>query len=711
MRDLPKRLRSSVCALVLAASLALSFAWVAAQQASPDGISLDPDDIGGVVTGPKGPEAGVWVIAETSDLPTRFAKIVVTDDRGRYVLPDLPRASYQVWVRGYGLVDSKRAQAKPGQRLNLAAVVAPDAKAAAQYYPADYWLALMDGSDPQLVSTLKNSCLICHQIGDRATREIPAALGTFKSSLEAWDHRVRVGPSGPAMSGVFNRLGDSRKRFAQWTDRIAAGAVPPTAPPRPAGIERQLVVTLWDWGTPTSFSHTHAATDRRTSTVNPNGRIYIPDAAHDLLLWADPVEHSAGQLPIPTRDPLPPARPVAVPSPYWGGGVVWDAVGVPRSAAMDEQGRVWFASRIRGADNQPAFCKEGSSNKFARYFPLNRSGKQAVVFDPRTEKMTLIDTCFTTDHNFFADAPDSPLYFGQAYGDEGTVGWISTSVYDKGNNEEAAQGWCPQVLDTNGDGTITRGWTEPNDPVDPSKDHRVTFGCYAVAASPADGSAWCTGFSGAAGLQPSAKQQIGRLERGSNPPETCKAELYVAPPGIEVEGGIDVDSNGVVWANWRGTDHLTSFDRRKCKTLNGPTATGAHCPEGWTVYRHAARAFQGSTLNADVNYLMAVDRHNTVGLGRDAPILYAVNADALVMLRPGTGQFVTLRVPYPMGFYTRNAHGRIDEATAGWKGRGLWSSYMPYTVWHLEGAPGTMGGKGQKGKVVKFQFRPDPLAK
>jgi hypothetical protein len=64
------------------------------------GATVDRDDIAGVVTGASGPEAGVWVIAETSDLPTKFAKIVVTDDQGRYVLPDLPQAGYDVWVRG-----------------------------------------------------------------------------------------------------------------------------------------------------------------------------------------------------------------------------------------------------------------------------------------------------------------------------------------------------------------------------------------------------------------------------------------------------------------------------------------------------------------------------------------------------------------------------------------------------------------------------------
>ena len=105
--------------------------------------AVDADVISGVVTSSNGPEAGVWVIAETNELPTQFRKIVVTDDQGRYVLPQLPKKNYKVWVRGYGLVDSQPVQAMPGTALNLQAVVAPDARAAAQYYPADYWYSLM----------------------------------------------------------------------------------------------------------------------------------------------------------------------------------------------------------------------------------------------------------------------------------------------------------------------------------------------------------------------------------------------------------------------------------------------------------------------------------------------------------------------------------------------------------------------------------------
>src|SRR6267154_6852206 len=107
-------------------------------------VAIDADDIGGVVTGPRGPEAGVWVIAETRDLPTRMSKMVVTDDQGRYVIPDLPKAKYKVWVRGYGLIDSAKVDSEPGKQLNLTAVAAPNDKAAAQYYPAIYWYAMIN---------------------------------------------------------------------------------------------------------------------------------------------------------------------------------------------------------------------------------------------------------------------------------------------------------------------------------------------------------------------------------------------------------------------------------------------------------------------------------------------------------------------------------------------------------------------------------------
>ena len=137
-----RELSPGIVGVGLAVFLIPSLVGISAFQLTGEAVAIDNDDLGGVVNGPRGPEAGVWVIAETTDLPTKFARIVVTDDQGRYVVPDLPKATYNVWVRGYGLVDSPKVKAGPGKILNLTAVAAPTARAAAEYYPASYWYSL-----------------------------------------------------------------------------------------------------------------------------------------------------------------------------------------------------------------------------------------------------------------------------------------------------------------------------------------------------------------------------------------------------------------------------------------------------------------------------------------------------------------------------------------------------------------------------------------
>ena len=677
-----------------------SLPWVNAQQRSAATVAIDPDDIGGVVTSSKGPEAGVWVIAETSELPTKFARIVVTDDQGRYVLPDLPRASYQVFVRGYGLVDSARVGAKPGQYLDLKAVVAPEGRAAAEVYPANYWLSLMeipkgDLSDKDVLLETK-ACYSCHQVGDRVTREISKNLGSYASSLDAWDHHVTVGPNGPGMSANFKRMGAQRKAYADWTDRIAAGAYP-NAPPRPAGLERNLVISMWDWALPTSRRTDVAATDERTPAMNANGRVYGSIQSSDIIAVLDPRENAATQIKVPSS--APPIDTNTPASPFWGDEKIWQRSADPRSVTMDSHGRVWVTARIRPPQQQPAFCKDGAMNKFAKYFPLpGPSARQIEVYDPKTGQFTTIDSCFAADHNHFDDK--GSIVFGQ----NNAIGWIDTVVFDKTHDARASQGWCPAVLDTNGDGTITE-WTEPNQPIDPKKDHRIEFGCYGDAINPIDGSLWCSGI----GVRDT---KLVRIALGANPPQTCKAEVYVPPPDkmpLPGSGGVAIDSNGLVWQNWRGAHQMLSFDRRKCKVLNGPNATGQHCPEGWTVYTKPGPTFQGGAdySSTDMLYMTEIDRDNTLGLGKDVVLSGDVNADSFFVVMPQGGRMatLTLRVPYPLGFAARAASGRIDDSDAGWKGRGFWSSYSMYTPWHQE------GGKGTKPKVVKFQVRPTPLAK
>ena len=202
------RLYLSVAAVAVAAFMSAPSALRAQQAASP-AIHVGANDLGGVVTGPTGPEAGVWVIAETTDLGTKMSKMVVTDDQGRYVLPDLPKANYNVWVRGYGLVDSAKVQTAPGKTLNLTAVKAPSAAAAAQYYPAIYWFAMMKipdksqfpGTGPNgngispamkdqgeyLDMVRTDGCVTCHQLGNKATREIEPQLGHVQDRLRGLD--------------------------------------------------------------------------------------------------------------------------------------------------------------------------------------------------------------------------------------------------------------------------------------------------------------------------------------------------------------------------------------------------------------------------------------------------------------------------------------------------------------------------------------------
>src|SRR6266550_14201 len=120
-----------VAAVAVAILFAFSPVEVKSQRNTAGAVTVGAGDLGGVVTGTKGPEAGVWVIAETTDLPTKLAKIVVTDDQGRYLIPDLPKANYNVWVRGYGLVDSPKVQTVPGKIIDLKAETAVNPPAAA----------------------------------------------------------------------------------------------------------------------------------------------------------------------------------------------------------------------------------------------------------------------------------------------------------------------------------------------------------------------------------------------------------------------------------------------------------------------------------------------------------------------------------------------------------------------------------------------------
>jgi hypothetical protein len=590
-------------------------------------------------------------------------------------------------------------RAVPGRQLNLAAVPAPNATAAAQYYPAIYWYSMMQippdsefggqGRIPKGITradwltTIKNqSCVGCHQLGQASTRTIPAAFAHL-SGEEAWMRRVQSGQAGTNMvTPLAARLGGAPfKYFGDWTDRVAKGELPHATPPRPQGLERNVVVTWWEWGEAKKYLHDLIASDRRYPTVNAYGPLWgSPEYSTDMLPVLDPKTHTATLYKAPAGAEQPEAlgpghaagdKPLAA-SPYWGEEKIWDSRVNNHNSMFDRQGRVWMAAAVRGPEN-PAFCRKGSSHPSAKAFPLERTNRHVAVLDPKTMKYTPVDTCFGSHHLQF-DAKDRLWTSGAP-----VAGWVDTKKFDETGDAAASQGWAPFMLDANGNG-------RPDE-----NDVRVASNTYAVMPNPADGSIWYTIF-----------QPPGGLLRYD--PETQLSELYRVPlPGHGPRGG-DIDKNGVVWVSL-GSGHLGSFDRRKCKAaLNGPKATGNHCPEGWAFHQYPGPGFKGIGENsAESSYYTWVDQHNTFGLGENVPMSTANLNDGLVAFKDG--KMILLRVPYPLGFYAKGFDGRIDDPNAGWKGRGLWTASGDRAPWLRE------GGKGSLPLAVHFQLRPGPLAR
>lgn len=673
-------------------------------------IAMDADDIAGVVQSSAGPEAGVWVIAETDDLQTRFARIVVTDDEGRYLVPDLPDANFKLWVRGYGLQDSAKVAARPGDSVDLTAIVAPDAATAAKVYPAAYWFSMLGlpteeevadipgGLNNYLMWTKNMGCVGCHQLGQASTRTLPPGYGVGESSQEAWARRIASGQAGDSMIGIAAQglQGLPIKYLADWTDRIAAGEIPAHVPQRPAGVERNVVATVRDWSSPHFYMHDLSGTDRRDPTVNSYGPLYgAPELSTDEMPILDPVANAASVYKMPVRDedtPTTNEAPVIAPSPYWGDERIWDSKANVHNPMLDQDGRVWLTARIRGSDN-PGFCKDDSGHPSAQVYPKQNSSRQLAVYDPSNGEYQFVDTCFSTHHLQFA-YDDSNTLWTSGGGD--VVGWLDTNKFLASGDSAASQGWAPLILDTNGNG-VQDAWTEPGEEQQPGLDMRVARGFYAVMPEPQGNSIWGSN----AFFYPGA---ITRLTPGDNPPRTALAETYVPPlPGFGVRGA-DIDKNGVVWTSL-GSGHLGEFDRRKCKgPLNGPKATGDHCPEGWTLHDLPGPGFADlPEYSVESSYYTWVDQHNALGLGEDVPMATGNLFDGVHALVDD--EFVTLRIPYPMGFYSKGFEGRIDDPDAGWKGRGIWVPSGDRTPWLKE------GGKGTKPLVVHFQLRPDPLAK
>ncbi len=704
-------------ALCASTSLMLSGNALAAAAAP----AIDVDDIGGVVTGAAGPEAGVWVIAETRDTNTPFTKIVITDDQGRYVLPDLPSGTYKVFVRGYGIKQSNPSEVARGKTANFTVETETDARADAQFYPANYWSSMIrppaasefpgtgpkgNGISPtmavqqQWMAHLKENCHYCHQLGTKTTRE-------GATTEEEWSERISkfrnlgdhvLADHGERYAGVMNNqmTGFGRSRalamYADWTKRIAAGEIPKEKPPRPAGIERNLVLSMWDWADG-HYIHDEATSDKRNPTVNAKGPTYGVTTLQGYLAVLDPVTHGTDLVPVPGLDPNVKR-------------INYDVT--VHNPMLDQKGRVW--STIQSGElTPPEECTDGNKNKFAKFYPNGgKTAKRISVYDPKAKDMKTIPVCFGNHHLAFGWDKGNTLYFS---GDTNVVGWINTRIYDETKDSLKAIGWCPMVLDTSGDGKVDadrNNWNQPSGEnivmADPKKDTRISGFLYGMNTAPMDDSVWLVK------QRPIFPTGVVRMSPGTNAPATCMTEYYEPPkkPDGTYAGygarGVDIDSKGIAWVGL-GSGQLGRFDRSLCKTKNGPTAIGQQCPTGWKFYDSPGPRIAGQTIGSnDFHYLAWVDLHDSFGLGKDTPMMPGSNSDSIIAFQPKEEKWVVLRVPYPMGFYTRGLDGRIDDPKTGWKGKGLWATYGEAPVWHQE------DGEGASSKMIQFQYRPDPLA-
>lgn len=643
------------------------------------GTPSDPTTISGVVVNSVGekPEAGVWVIAETKSLPTPYRKIVVTTDDGRFVVPDLPKGDYQVWVRGYGLKDSDLVNGTLGGTLTLRVSNAASSQEAAKVYPANYWLSLFEPPSSgelrevassrkkvgmgeiilgnvtstdqnEWVAAFKLGCVLCHQMGSQPTR-----INTHPSDWEnAWARAS-------SMVATADALGREMlaKHLADWNSRIAAGAVPP-APPRPAGIERNVVVTAWQWGLSNSYLHDEVATDKRNPTLYPYGKVYAVDFAQDFLWALDPKSNRVTSYKVPTTNAQT----------FTGDWSQMNNPAHPHNPMMDDKGRVWMTTQVRPADQQPkwaskviAVTNEDERVAGEKLMEGFRSYSQLEYFDSNTGKMVSVDTAYATHHlQFDQEGRLWTSFPGASAG----LGMFDTTKFDPSNpvaSTEQAQRFYLQLDARTGE------------PVPGSSG-------YGIAVNPVDGSVWRA--------HPQASAPGDKLSKFD--PKTSVFTDYPLPLPGRGPRGVDTSTDGMIWFA-TGSGHVGRFNPKTEKftywELPGPKIKGTGAGTG----------------SAEMPYYIWVDQFNTFGLGKNIVIVTGTDSDSLLVFNPSSEKFVVIRVPYPLGFYHRGLDGRIDDARTGWKGRGLWADYGSDAISIFTEATAM-------GAIVHVQLRPDPLA-
>ena len=652
-----------------------------------DSVPTDPKSISGVVKNGSKPEAGVWVMAETHSLPTFFRRIVVTDEQGRFLVPDLPAGSYELWVRGYGLQDSPRVKAELGQRVELPVTSAANPRDAARIYPSNYWFALYQAppkeqlpslfeSQVEWLGEMKTDCFLCHQLGNADMRRFTQA-DQWKN---AWKRSV-------VMGHVANFLGTDAlaASLSEWATKIANGAVPPVAPPRPSGAERNFVVTQWEWAPPDINIHDEISTDKRNPYLYPYGKVYggvTPQAHNPMLddkgmLWLTAVPGVKVYALDPTTNKAslfeyngvpPKSRPIA-------GGA---AASSDRGGTKGEQ-PVWAPDAVQ----TPIALSPAEKKKVAETLFVQGGANQLVVFDTKTEKYTYIDTIFAT-HHLQLDKQGRLWTSGMQ---ANVLGQFLTKEFD------------PQRVDATNP-IAQKPWVD----VDPKTKEPVTGGGgYGIIVNPVDGTVWRahpaifsgSAFSGYEDLpdKPAASGFVSTARNGNKiskfDPRTGKFKYYPLPaPGVGPKG-MDATTDGMIWFG-TASGHLGRFNPKT---------------EKFTFWEAPGPKLAGmgkETGAADYFYYIWADQFDTLGFGKDKVILTGTTSDALLIFDPKTERFTIVRVPYPLTFYHRGLDGRIDDPKAGWKGRGLWANYSNLPPRHIE---------DRKNYLNHIQYRPDPLAR
>ena len=648
---------------------------VGGQQNVP-GVTIDKSSIGGTVVNSNGgkPEAGVWVIAETKSLQTPFRKIVVTDDQGRFLVPDLPDAAYELWVRGYGLKDSDRVKGVRGQSVKLSVADAATPQEAAKIYPASYWTAMIKPPDPadlperfksqdEWLANLRNGCNHCHATGIPQTRIYTTAKDWDAMFLRAQRMHRELDVMGKTLV---------ERMLADWGSRIAAGEVPP-APPRPSGMERNVVLSSWDWGFPESFVHDLISTDKRNPSLYPYGKVYGVDrTGGGRLLILDPVKNTTTWLQVEPRDKdhgysltKDYYRGAEENQAYVGEDPEWMAS--PHNPMFDEHGRVWMTTQIRagGKDFYPEWAKStintenNTPEEIDAAFNIvaaRGNNMQLGFFDTKTSKFVSVDTAYNT-HHLQLD------WEGRIWTDGGgsALGVLDTRKLDL-NDIEGTQVAAQKMFVR----------------VDPETKKMKPGTGYGEAVNPVDGTVWYS--------SPQAGGPANKLYMID--PKTWKISDYPLPAPGRYPHGIDFSSDGNVWTSL-GSGHLGRLN----------TKTGE-----WKFWDNPGLKFQGTgkeTGTTDFPYYLWIDQFNVSGLGKDTVFVTGSTSDAMFIFDPTKETFQVFRIPYPMPFYTRGLDGRIDDANAGWKGRGLWMTYSSYLPRFTE---------TRSGSVVKMQIRPNPLA-